>query len=103
MLIGLLFLNPLLGAAIGAGAGAISGKFSDLGLDDKMMKDVGQSLKPGSSALFVLLRQVTADKVLDGLKQFAGKGKVYQTSLDKDDEKTLREALETPAPAETAA
>jgi uncharacterized membrane protein len=103
MLIGLLFLNPLLGAAIGAGAGAISGKFSDLGLDDKMMRDVGQSLKPGSSALFVLLRQVTADKVLDGLKQFAGKGKVYQTSLDKDDEKTLREALETPAPAETAA
>lgn len=97
MLIGLLFLNPLLGAAIGAGAGALSGKFKDLGLDDKMMKDIGQSLKPGTSALFVLLRKVTADKVLDGLKQFAGKGKVFQTSLDKDDEKTLREALETPA------
>ncbi len=100
---GLLFLNPILGAAIGAGAGALSGKFSDLGLDDKMMKGVGESLKPGSSALFVLLRKVTADKVLDGLKQFAGKGKVFQTSLDKDDENTLREALETPAGAETAA
>lgn len=97
MLIGLLFLNPLLGAAIGAGAGALSGKFTDIGLDDKMMKDIGNSLKPGSSALFVLLRNVTADKVLDGLKQFAGKGKVFQTSLDKDDEKTLREALETAA------
>lgn len=103
MLIGLLFLNPLLGAAVGAGAGALSGKFTDLGLDDKMMRDVGQSLKPGTSALFVLVRNVTADKVLDGLKQFAGKGKVFQTSLDKDDEKTLRDALETPAPAETAA
>jgi uncharacterized membrane protein len=97
MLIGLLFLNPFLGAAIGAGAGALSGKFKDLGLDNKMMKDIGDSLKPGSSALFVLLKKVTADKVLDGLKQFAGKGKVFQTSLDKDDENSLREALETPA------
>jgi uncharacterized membrane protein len=102
MLIGLLFLNPLLGFAVGAGAGALSAKFSDIGLDDKMMKNIGDSLTPGSSALFVLLRQATADKVLDGLKQFAGKGKVFQTSLDKDDEKTLREALEKPA-AEKAA
>ena len=97
MLIGLMFLNPLLGAAIGAGAGALSGKFKDLGVDDRMMKEVGQSLTPGSSALFVLIRKATADKVLDGLKQFAGKGRVFQTSLDKDDEKTLRETLESPA------
>jgi uncharacterized membrane protein len=97
MLIGLLFLNPLLGAAVGAGAGALSGKFKDIGLDDKMMKDVGESLKPGTSALFVLIRKATADKVLEGLKPFAGKGKVFQSSLNKDDEKALREALETPA------
>lgn len=97
MLIGLLFLNPLLGAAVGAGAGALSGKFKDIGLDDKMMKGVGESLKPGTSALFVLIRKATADKVLEGLKPFAGKGKVFQSSLNKDDEKALREALETPA------
>jgi len=97
MLIGLLFLNPLLGAAVGAGAGAISGKFKDLGLDDKMMKDVGDSLKPGTSALFVLIRKATPDKVLEGLKPFTGKGRVFQSSLNKDDEKTLREVLETPA------
>jgi uncharacterized membrane protein len=97
MLIGLLFLNPLLGAVVGAGAGALSGKFKDMGVDDKMMKDVGQSLKPGTSALFVLLRKATPDKVLEGLKQFTGKGRVFQTSLNKDDEKALREVLETPA------
>lgn len=97
MLIGLIFLNPLLGAAIGAGAGAISGKLSDIGLDDKMMKEVGESLKPGSSALFVLVRRATADKVLDGLRQFAGNGKVFKTSLSKDEEGTLREALEKAA------
>ena len=94
LLIGLLFLNPLLGAAIGATAGAISARFRDIGLNDQWMKDLAQSFKPGSSALFVLVRRMTADKVLDGLKQFAGRGKVFQTSLNKDDEATLRASLE---------
>lgn len=94
MLIGFIFLNPLLGAAVGAAAGALSGKLSDIGVDDKMMKEMAKSLQPGSGALFVLLRRATADKVLEGLKDFAGKGKIYQTSLNKDDEGALREALE---------
>lgn len=38
MLIGLIFLNPLLGAAVGAAAGAVSGRLTDIGIDDKMMK-----------------------------------------------------------------
>lgn len=95
MLIGLLFLNPLLGAAIGAGAGALAGKFREVGLDDRMMGDLRAALHPGTSALFVVIRNVTVDKVLDGLKQFAGRGKVFQTSLNKDDERALREVLET--------
>lgn len=94
MLIGLIFLNPLLGAALGATAGAVSARFTDIGLNNQMMKDLAQSFKPGSSALFVLVRRSTPDKVLSGLKDFAGKGKVFQTSLNKDDETTLREALE---------
>ena len=102
MLIGLLFLNPLLGAVVGAGAGALSGKFRDIGVNDKMMKDIGDSLHPNTSALFVLIRKATADKVLEGLKEFAGKGKVFQTSLSKDDEQALREVLEKPV-TETAA
>jgi len=100
LLIGMIFLNPLLGVLIGAGAGALSGKLSDIGLNDRMLKDVGQSFKPGTSGLFVLIRRVTADKVLAGLKEFTGKGKVFQTSLSKDDENALREVLEaglTPA------
>jgi uncharacterized membrane protein len=95
MLIGMLFLNPLIGAAVGAASGAIAGKLSDIGINDKMMKDLAASFSPGSSALFVLVRKATADKVLDGLKPFAGKGKVFQTSLSKDDEAALRQALET--------
>jgi uncharacterized membrane protein len=94
MLIGMLFLNPLLGAAAGAAAGALSGKFTDIGVSDKMIKDVAESFKPGTSALFVLIRKATTDKVLEGLKPFAGKGKVFQTSLSKDDEASLRAAIE---------
>ena len=81
LLIGLIFLSPLLGAAVGAGAGALSGALADAGISDNFMKDLAASLKPDSSALFVLMRKVTADKVLDELKAFTGKGKILQTSL----------------------
>jgi uncharacterized membrane protein len=94
MLMGMLFLSPLIGAAVGAASGAIAGKLTDIGINDKMMKDLATSFSPGSSALFVLVRKATADKVLDGLKPFAGKGRVFQTSLSKDDEAALRKVLE---------
>jgi len=97
MLIGFLFLNPLLGAAVGAAAGAIAGRFRDIGIDDNMMRELGSSFKPGTSALFILVRKATLDKVLEGLKGFAGKGKIFQTSLNKDDEASLRAALEQTA------
>lgn len=94
MLIGMIFLNPLLGMAAGAGAGAISGALSDIGINNNTMKEMAASFKPGGSALFVLLRNSNREKVLDRLKPFAGKGKVFQTSLTKDREDALREVLE---------
>jgi uncharacterized membrane protein len=94
MLIGLLFLNPLLGLAVGAGTGAIAGRLSDLGIDNKFMKEVGEEVKPGGAALFVLVRKATADKVLSKLKDFTGSGRILQTSLTKDREDALRKALE---------
>lgn len=93
-LVGLIFLNPLLGAAVGAGAGALSGLLADIGISDKQIKEISESFKPGNSALFVLVRRATTDKVLEGLKEFAGKGKVVQTSLSKDSEEALRAAIE---------
>lgn len=94
LLIGLLFLNPLLGAAVGAGAGALSGRFTDLGINDQFMKELAEGFKPGCAAIFILVRKATADKVLEGLEQFKGKGKVIQTSLTKDDDATLRAFIE---------
>ena len=93
-LIGLLFLNPLLGAAVGAGSGALSGRLADLGIKDQFMKDLSATLTNGSAALFVLVRRSTPDKVLEGLKAFAGKGRVLQTSLTKDREDELRKLME---------
>ena len=92
MLIGLIFLNPLLGAALGAGAGALAGKLGDIGINDNFMKKIGEHFVPGTSAIFVLIRNVTPDKVLEKLKGF--NGIVLKTSLTVDREEQLREVLE---------
>ena len=91
-LIGLLFLNPIFGAAIGAGAGAISGALSDIGVNDDFMKKLAQNFQPNTSALFILVRKATPDKVLEEL-QGAG-GKIIQTSLSHEDEAKLQAALD---------
>ena len=93
-LIGLIFLNPLLGMAMGAAAGAVSGALTDVGINDKFMKDLAENMKPGSSTLFVLVRKVTPDKVLDEIKGTGGK--VLQTSLSHEDEAKLQAALSAP-------
>ena len=92
MLIGLMFLNPLLGAVVGAGAGATAGALSDVGIDDDFMKKLAEHLQPNTSVLFVLIRKMTADKVL---AELAGSGgKVLQTSLSHEDESKLQVALD---------
>ena len=91
LLIGMIFLNPLQGFA-GVGAGALSGRLTDLGLDDEFMKDLGDGFQKGGSALFGLVRKFTPDKVLTSLEPFRGRGKALQTSLD---ERKLRSFLET--------
>src|SRR6476659_7399753 len=58
-LIGLIFLNPLLGLAVGAASGAVSGALTDVGLDDNFMKQLAATINPGSSVLFVLVRHAT--------------------------------------------
>ena len=92
LLIGTIFLNPLLGMAVGAGAGALGGKLRDIGISDDFIKELAANLTEGTSALFILVRKATPDKVLEKLKGF--KGKVLQTSLTVDDEDELRKVLE---------
>ena len=89
-LIGLIFLAPLFGMAIGAASGAVAGKLSDTGVDDAFMKELGAKLEPGSAAVIALIRTVNADKLLAELKI---PGDVIQTSLTSDGEQALRDAL----------
>jgi uncharacterized membrane protein len=90
-LIGLIFLMPLAGAAIGAASGAIGGALTDVGINDTWMKEVATAIQPGSAALFLLIRKVTADKVLEGLRGEGGT--VMRTSLDHTKEAALQAAL----------
>ncbi len=98
-LIGLIFMMPLAGAAIGAASGAIGGALTDLGINDKFMKEVAEAIHPGEAALFLLIRNMTADKVMDDLRG-AG-GKIMRTSFDHDKEAALAAALagSVPTPA----
>ncbi len=91
-LMGLIFLNPLLGMALGATAGAISGAFTDLGINDQFMKELAATLKPDSSALFVLVRKATPDKVLEELAGTGGK--ILKSSLSHENEQKLQAALD---------
>jgi uncharacterized membrane protein len=92
-LIGLIFFVPLFGMAIGAATGAATGALTDIGVDDKFMKELGTQLQPGKAALILLVRTVTPDKVLPEIAQFGGD--VIQTSLDNEAEARLKHILET--------
>ena len=90
--IGLLFLAPLLGMAIGAAAGGASGALADVGVNNNFIRALGEKLPQGGAALILLLRKITPDKVLPQIREFGGE--VIQTSLDDESEARLREVLE---------
>jgi uncharacterized membrane protein len=100
-LIGLLFLSPWFGAAVGAASGAIGGKLVDVGIEDQFMKDAAAALQPGTAGLFLLVKKMTTEKVLAGLKGVGGS--VMRTSFDETKEAALREALARQAAAEEKA
>lgn len=93
-LIGLIFLVPLFGMAVGAASGAIAGAFTDRGVDDDFMRRLGAELDEGKAALILLVRDVTPDKVLPEIKV---PGTVIQTSLSDEDEARLQAALDAAA------
>ena len=93
-LVGLLFLNPVLGAAVGVGVGAASGSLSDIGINDGFMRELGETLPSGSAALCLLVREATPDRVIERLRAHAPHAKLLRTNLSHTDEDQLRELLE---------
>ena len=90
-LIGLLFLAPLVGMAVGAATGAMGAKVSDLGVSDDFVRQLGARLKPGAAALIVLGSTDARDKVIERVKSYGGE--VIHTSLSHEEEDQLRAAL----------
>ncbi|HRV92128.1 MAG TPA: DUF1269 domain-containing protein [Anaerolineae bacterium] len=90
LLIGGLFF-PIAGLAIGAAGGALVGKMADLGVDKGFVKEVTESLGPGSSAIFLIVRNANPTAAIAALKPY--KGELYQTSLEPDTEQALRDVL----------
>ncbi|WP_254762937.1 DUF1269 domain-containing protein [Natrinema marinum] len=89
LLIGLIFLAPVLGMAVGAVTGALGGKFSDIGIDDSFIKEVGTTIGPGQSALFLLVSDVEGERVTEELEPYDPE--VLETNLSPEDEEKLRE------------
>ena len=90
-LIGMLFLMPVAGLAIGAGTGALTGKLADVGINDDTIKQIGGQLEQGKAAVFLLAKSATVDKVIDAIKPY--NPTVIQTNLTKDREEELVKAL----------
>ncbi len=90
-LFGLLFFIPFAGLALGAGLGALFGHFGEKGIDKAFQQQVRDYLKPGTSALFMVIEQATPDKAIAALQEYGGT--VIRTSLSDDDTKKLQDAL----------
>ncbi len=92
MLIGWIFFLPFLGAAWGAAMGAIGGAFSDYGIGNEFIENVRSKVTEGSSALFLLVGQVTTDRVVEAFKA-APEFEVIATNLSQEQEEKLKEAF----------
>jgi uncharacterized membrane protein len=97
LLFGLLFFVPFAGLAFGAGMGALFGHFGEKGIDKAFQQQVRDYVKPGTSALFMVIEHATPDKAIAALQQYGGT--VVKTSLSEEDTKKLQEALTPTAPA----
>ena len=91
LLFGLLFFIPVLGMAVGAGMGALMGKISKSGIDKAFQDQVRGMIEPGTSALFLMVEKVTPDKAVEAMSKYGGT--VIKTSLSKEGEQELQDAL----------
>ncbi len=90
-LFGILFFIPVLGMAVGAGLGALMGKAAKTGIDKQFQEQVREMLKPGTSALFLIVEKVTPDKAIAALSKYGGT--VLKTSLSDEATADLQREL----------
>ena len=93
LFVGFMFGGPLGSLLLGGIGGAIVGKVADMGIDQKFVKEVKEQMEPGSSALFLLVREANTNAAIAALRPY--QGSVYHTSLDPEAEEELRHVLKT--------
>ncbi len=98
LLVGLVFGGPLLGAFLGLGLGAVIGKRVDHGIDDEFLRRVGKSLKPGNSALLLLIDQEHAEKAIAYLQSF--EVEMHVTDFSQEAEEAIDRAADDAAIAQ---
>jgi uncharacterized membrane protein len=95
MLFGLIFLVPLLGAAVGAPSDALSDALADAladaGIDDRFIVSVRDQVTPGTSALFAMISTTVLDEVRDAVG--VDRPDVIFTYLDHEQERALVEVF----------
>jgi uncharacterized membrane protein len=82
---------PVAGIVGGALAGGLVGRAAAPGIDDKFVKEVGNDLPPGGSALFLQIRGGDTELLVGALRQYHGR--VRQTSLPDEIEQALDNSM----------
>ncbi len=90
-LIGLLFLAPIAGFAIGGLIGAATGSLGHLGIKEDFKREFADMVQPGTSAIMAVIRRATPDKVIEEIKPYGGK--ILRTSLSAESEEKLMDML----------
>ena len=82
---------PVAGIVVGVLGGMGVGALADLGIQKKFVQEVSDEIQPGTSAIFLVVREADPNAALAALRPY--QGTLFHTSLDSEDEETLRRAL----------
>jgi uncharacterized membrane protein len=88
---GLLLFVPVLGMPIGASLGGLFGKLEQAGIDKTFQAEVRELLRPGSSALFLMLERESPGRAIGTLRRHGGT--VLETTLSAETAAKLQAAL----------